>query len=79
MLRKAHNKHAPMINWEQVDLKEDVSYDEQTIQIMDRKVYQLRNNEISFVQVRWQFHGEQELTWEREDYMRENFPFLFDL
>ncbi|KAK9091072.1 hypothetical protein Sjap_024249 [Stephania japonica] len=78
MLRKAHNKHAPRIDWGQVDLREDVSYDEQPIQIVDRKIRKLRNKEYAIVQVRWQFHGEQELTWEREDYMIENFPFLFE-
>ncbi|KAK9157020.1 hypothetical protein Scep_003594 [Stephania cephalantha] len=41
-------------------------------------VQQLRNKSIPKVLVKWQFHGDSELTWEWEDYMRERFSYLFE-
>jgi hypothetical protein len=54
-----------------------VTYDERPIQIVDRKVQRLRNREISLVRVQWQHHGDEQQTWEREDYMKEYYLFLF--
>ncbi|KAK9156418.1 hypothetical protein Sjap_003898 [Stephania japonica] len=65
------------VDLSQIDLREDVTYDEQPIQILDRKVKILRNKEIPSVLVKWQHHGDEEPTWELESYMREYFPYLF--
>ncbi|KAK9082138.1 hypothetical protein Syun_031075 [Stephania yunnanensis] len=80
MLRLAKSKASerPTVDLSQIDLSEDISYEEQPIQILDRKVQQLRNKSIPKVLVKWQFHGDSELTWEREDYMRDRFPYLFE-
>ena len=77
MLRKTPTEHTPTIDWSQLDLREDMSYEEQPVQILDRKVQKLRNKEIPLVKIRWKFHDNEELTWEREDYMKEHFPDLF--
>ncbi|KAK9155865.1 hypothetical protein Sjap_003345 [Stephania japonica] len=79
MLRKAETRFTPRVDWNEFDLREDLSYDEQPIQILDHKIQKLRTKEISLVKVKWQFHGNEELTWERESYMREQFPFLFEV
>ncbi|KAK9091073.1 hypothetical protein Sjap_024250 [Stephania japonica] len=80
MLRLAESKAGPRptVDLSQIDLSEDFSYEEQPIQILDRKVQQLRNKSIPKVLVKWQFHNDSELTWEREDYMRDRFPYLFE-
>ncbi|KAK9145182.1 hypothetical protein Sjap_005085 [Stephania japonica] len=65
------------VDLSQIDLREDVIYDEQNIQILDRKVKTLRNKVIPSVLVKWQHHRDEELMWELESYMRECFPYLF--
>jgi hypothetical protein len=62
MLRKYYPDPNHVIDWNQFNLKEDVSYDEQPVQILDRKVQKPRNKETPLVKVKWQFHGDKELT-----------------
>ncbi|KAK9088321.1 hypothetical protein Scep_027403 [Stephania cephalantha] len=80
MLRLAESKAGvrPTVDLSQIDLSEDISYEEHPIQILDRKVQQLRSKSIPKVLVKWQFHDDTELTREREDYMRDRFPYLFE-
>ncbi|KAK8957798.1 hypothetical protein KSP39_PZI001174 [Platanthera zijinensis] len=47
------------------------------IRIEDRDEKQLRNKMIGMVKVRWDNCGREELTWEREQTMRAEFPELF--
>ncbi|KAK9135335.1 hypothetical protein Syun_014665 [Stephania yunnanensis] len=60
-----------------IDLKEDITYMEQPIQILEHKVNVMRNGEIPSVLVKWQHHGDKELTYGLESYMREHFHDLF--
>ncbi|KAK9103944.1 hypothetical protein Sjap_009532 [Stephania japonica] len=76
-LDRSREGKRPIVDLSQIDLREDITYDEQPIQIMDRKVKVLRNKEIPSVLVKWQHHGDEELTWELESYMRKHFPYLF--
>ncbi|KAK9128574.1 hypothetical protein Syun_017371 [Stephania yunnanensis] len=79
MLRLYRSKEGerPIVDLSQIDLREDITYDEHPIQILDRKVKILRNKEIPSVLVKWRYHRNEELTWELESYMREYFPYLF--
>ena len=45
---------------------------------MDSRDQVLRRKIVRPVKVLWQHHGVKEATWEREDMMRTNYPFLFD-
>ena len=47
------------------------------LHIEDRRVQRLRNKAIPLVRVAWQRHSGGESTWEREDEMREQFPYLY--
>jgi hypothetical protein len=38
-----------------------------------------RRRKIKFFKVQWSNHSEDEATWEREDYLRQEFPYLFKL
>ena len=55
MLRKCDNTTQLIIDWNSLDLQPDVTYEEQPIQILDRKIQKLRNREIPMVKVRWEF------------------------
>ncbi|XP_024021640.1 uncharacterized protein LOC112091674 [Morus notabilis] len=55
----------------------DASYAKAPIQILDRKIKNLRHREIPLVKVLWQHHGVEEVTWELEMTMQEQYPHLF--
>ncbi|KAK9125512.1 hypothetical protein Scep_014358 [Stephania cephalantha] len=73
MLRKKEPDSHHIAEWNQFDLRQDITYEEQPIQIMDRKIQKLRNKEIPLVLVKWQFHGDSELTWDIVLYERSFF------
>jgi len=52
---------------------------EEPIEILDRKEQILRNKAIPLVKVLWRHHNQEEVTWEREQEMREKYPYLFDV
>ena len=60
-----------------VELKEDLTYEEILVQIVDRKDQVLRNKVIPLVMVLWMNHGREEATWEHEDQMQTQYPHLF--
>ncbi|KAA0040466.1 Chromo domain-containing protein [Cucumis melo var. makuwa] len=60
-----------------VELKEDLSYDEEPVQILDRKEQVLRNKTIPLIKVLWRHHGVEEATWELEDQMKKRYLILF--
>ena len=77
MLRKSPPESQAHVQWFDVPIQEDFSYEEAPVQIVDRKVKTLRHREISLVKVIWQYHGAEEATWELESKMREHHPYLF--
>ena len=77
MLRKYEPDPSQVIMWSEIPLREDLTYEEQPIMILDREVKVLRRREISLVKVLWQYHGVEEATWELESEMREKYPFFF--
>ena len=46
--------------------------------IMDSQEQVFRGKTVRLVKVLWQHRGVEEATWEREDTVRTNYPFLFD-
>ena len=61
----------------EIELRDDLSYEEQPVQILGREEKELRNKTISLVKVLWRNHLVEEATWEREDQMRDQYPHLF--
>ncbi|KAL5578274.1 hypothetical protein UlMin_019973 [Ulmus minor] len=70
-------KVAPMKGIMRFRKKENLTYEEQPVQILDRKDKALRNKVIPLVKVLWRNHKVEEATWEREDEMRIKYPHLF--
>nr|CAD1821828.1 unnamed protein product [Ananas comosus var. bracteatus] len=62
-----------------VELREDLSFEEQPVKILAREVRKLRNRDIPYVKVLWSNHGEREATWELESALREHYPHLFQM
>ena len=62
---------------EELEVRPDLSYEEEAVRITDRSVRTLRRREVPLVKVLWSRQGVEESTWEREDEMRRHFPGLF--
>ncbi|XP_070021591.1 uncharacterized protein [Nicotiana sylvestris] len=77
MLRKCISNSYQAIEAPTILLDEKLSYEEETMAIVDRQVRKLRSKEIVFVKVLWRNHTVEEATWEIEDVMRVKYPHLF--
>jgi hypothetical protein len=62
-----------------IDLNHNLTYRENPIRILEEAVRVTRRRKIKFFKVQWSNHSEHEATWEREDYLRQEFPYLFKL
>ena len=65
------------MNYEPLKIKNNLTYEEVPIQILDRKDQVLRTKTISLVKVLWKNHTVEEASWKREDDMKSNYPKLF--
>ena len=77
MLRRYRSDPSHVLTGQSLEIKENLSYVEEPIQILDTKVKQLQNRRITMVKVGWRNHPMKEATWETEEYMRKNYPHLF--
>nr|CAD1830024.1 unnamed protein product [Ananas comosus var. bracteatus] len=77
-LRKYVRDPGHVLVYEPLELQEDVSYEEFSIEILAREVRKLRNREIPYVKVRWSNHSDCEATWELEDELKANHTHLFE-
>ena len=77
LLRKYVADPSHVLNYEPLELSQDLTYMEKPVQILDRKEKELRNKKISLVRVLWKNSKIEESTWEREDEMRSKYPELF--
>ncbi|TYK03797.1 pol protein [Cucumis melo var. makuwa] len=78
MLRRYVADPTHVVDFEPLQISENLSYEEQPVEILAREVKKLRNREISLVKVLWQNHGVEEATWERKEGMRAQYPELFE-
>ncbi|XP_057526398.1 uncharacterized protein LOC130805630 [Amaranthus tricolor] len=62
---------------EQLTLDDTLQYEENSIQILDRKMRDTRRGSVALVKVLWSNHVTEEATWEVEDAMRRDYPWLF--
>jgi hypothetical protein len=62
---------------EDLNAKEDLSYLEYTVKILETSKRVMRNKRIKMCKVQWNHHTEKEATWEREKELKAEFPSLF--
>ena len=77
MLRKYTPDPAHVMNWGQIEVDTDETFEEGPVCIVDSRDQVLRRKTVRLVRVLWQYDGVEESTWEREDTMRATYPFLF--
>ncbi|KAH9751613.1 hypothetical protein KPL71_014358 [Citrus sinensis] len=77
MLRKYIYDPSHVLSKQPIQLKEDLTYEEEPVEILEEKHQVLRSKTIPLVKVRWRNHTKEEATWEHEDLMRAQYPYLF--
>ncbi|KAH9685255.1 Endonuclease [Citrus sinensis] len=77
MLRKYIYDPSHVLSKQPIQLKEDLTYEEEPVEILEEKHQVLRSKTIPLVKVRWKNHTKEEATWEREDLVRAQYPYLF--
>ncbi|XP_073360085.1 uncharacterized protein [Aegilops tauschii subsp. strangulata] len=65
------------VDHQAIDLQPNLTYRERPICILDEAERRTRSRTIKYFKVQWSNHIEAEATWEREDYLRTEFPDLF--
>ncbi|KAK9018703.1 hypothetical protein V6N11_033750 [Hibiscus sabdariffa] len=78
MLRRYRSDPSHILEPEDLGLNPDLSYEEEHVQILDRKVKRLRNKNVPLVKILLRNHKVEEATWEPEGTTREQYPHLFN-
>ena len=77
-LKKCLRVPEEQLSLEDLDVKENLSYDEYPTKILETSHRVTRNRSVRMCKVQWNHHSEDEATWEREDKLRAEFPYLFE-
>ena len=77
MLRKYTTDPAHVVDWGQIEVDTDGTFEEGSVCILDSRDQVLRRKTVRLVRVLWRHYGVEESTWEREDTMRATYPVLF--
>ncbi|KAI5333602.1 hypothetical protein L3X38_023734 [Prunus dulcis] len=77
VMRKYMPDPSHVLEYQPVELREYLTYEEQPVQILDRKEQRLRSRSIPVVKVLWISQTVEEATWEPEAQMPAKYPYLF--
>ena len=78
MLRKYILDPSHVVDYEPLKLRDDFTYEEQPVKIVDKKEQELKRGTKHYVKVQWRNQFVREATWELEDEMKEKYPYLFE-
>ena len=68
---------AHVVDWGEIEVDTDETFEEGPACIIDSRDQVLRLKTVRLVRVLWQHRGMEESTWECEDTIRATYPFLF--
>ena len=77
MLKKCMVDPSLIIPTEDMVIMDILSYEEISIQLLDRQVHKLTTNEVASVKVLWRNQFVEEVTWEAKEVMKKRYPHLF--
>ena len=77
MLRKYTPDPAHVVDWGQIEVDTDGTFEKGPVCIVDSRDQVLRRKTVRLVLVLWRHYGVEEYMWERDDTMRATYPFLF--
>ena len=78
MLRKYTPDPTHVVDWGELVVDADGTFEEGLVRIIDSREQVLRRKIVRLVKVLWQHHGEEKATWERKDTMHTTYPFLVE-
>ncbi|XP_016748475.1 uncharacterized protein [Gossypium hirsutum] len=78
MLRCYCSNPTHIVPVEKIEVRSDLTFEKEPVQILDHDVKILRRKSIPLVKVLWRNHSTAEATWEPEDKIRQHMPFLYD-
>lgn len=77
MLKKYESEPSHVINFESIQMQQDLSYEERPLAILETKEKALHNRIVRLVKVLWEHHDQMESTWETTDEVKKKYPHLF--
>jgi len=77
-LKKCLRVPKEQISLEELTDKEDLTYEEYPVKILETAERVTRSRVIRMCKVQWNRYSEAEATWEREDDLRKSYPQLFE-
>ena len=78
MLRKYTPDPTHIVDWGELVVDANGTFDEGLVRIMDSREQVLHAKTVRLVKVLWQHRGVKNATWESEETVRANYHFLFD-
>ena len=78
MIRRYRPDPTHVVSSETIELRRDLTYEEEPVEILAHEVKELWNKKIPLVKVLWRNHKTEEATWESEETMRQQYPQLFN-
>ena len=78
MLQKYTLDPAHVVDWGEIVVNIDGTFEEGPVRILDSRDHFLRRKSVRLVKVLWQHRGLEEATWELEDTIQATYPFLFE-
>ena len=79
MLRRYRSNPSHAVSSKVIELRPDLTYEEEPVEILAREVKKLWNKRIPLVKVLWRNHKTEEATWESEETMRQQYSQLFNV
>jgi hypothetical protein len=76
-LKKCLRVPEEQILMEDLDAKEDLSYQEYPVKIFETTERVTRNKKVKMCKVQWSHHTKEEATWEREEELKAEFSSFF--
>ena len=78
MLRQYTPYPTHVVDWGELVVDADGTFEEGPMRIMDSRKQLVRGKTVRLVKLLWQHRVVEEATWEREDIVHANYPFLFE-
>ena len=78
MLRRYRSDPSHVVSSEVIELRPDLTYEEEPIEILAREFKELLNKRFPLVKVLWRNHKTEEATWESEETKLQQYPQLFN-
>ena len=78
MLQKYTPDPAQVVDWGEITVDTDETFEEGPVRILDSRDQVLRRKTVRLMKVLWKHRGVEEATWERKDMRRATYPFLFE-